>query len=626
MNAISKTLLPAAGLAVALGAVMADEKSGFAPSAVTRDDVTPCLFEVPAPRGLILDRAGRVLADTVVARQVLLAIPVDGGESAEHYIESVHDRLSQAPDSLRALLHMPSEPTLKKHFQFRRRLPLVISDPLEMADDSTVRKEATDAGFLLRPVYLRHYPGDRTAAHLIGHLGSDFIPEHGLLRQREPLWRTTVGKSGIEGAMDKALSGQPGLMSVAFDDACRPVSQDTIEAPQAGNAVVLTLDLAVQRSVESALRQAGRPGAAVILDSRTGDLLASASWPTFRPADFAWSVKPAVYQELSESPRAPLFDRALQGNYPPGSVFKPVTAAAAMESRVVSPSERIFCGPELEIAGRIFRNWSDRDEGLFTLSSALVRSCNTYFYELGLRTGDRPLLGWARRFGFGSAPTMVVGTGAGALPGSAPSAQAVANLSIGQGPIDASPLQVALMMGGWCRGFYLPSPRLLQQVQDGQGRLVETRDLRPAVRLGLSETTLNAVNSGLYGVVNHERGTGKAARHEYVPVYGKTGTAQWKNHGRDASVVWFAGFVPNSTPPISFAVVMEGEPGERIFGGSTAAPVASQFLHDVFRRDHEGCIRRGPTSGPVPLQDYTLIESLDVPAAIPLAEPVTLVR
>ena len=607
----------------------AESTATIEPSVLSKTDFTPYLFSLPAPRGLILDRTGQVLAGTVAARQLTLSLNADEYEGLEAYETAVKAKIGGLPDGIREKVFTPDRATLADHFQFRRRLPLVVSEPLHPTRWKSLLQKATESGLNARTVYLRDYPNGPIASHILGYLATDQATPTGPVAQEEPMWREMAGKAGIEASFDELLRGQNGLVILKCDQNGEATTGEIIREPVPGNAVVLTLDLEVQRSVEKALAKTGRSGAAVVLDARNGDVLASASFPDFDPGLFASSISQADFSKLVDDPEKPLYDRAISGAYPPGSVFKPITAIAALNSGAITPQTRFDCGPELEIDGRVFRNWSENDEGQFDLSAALIRSCNTYFYQTAIFTRDRPILEAARSFGFARAPRLPLPVvAAGTLPEHARSDGDLANLSIGQGEVTASPIQIASMMSAFSRGQVRPEPRLVSQIQTPDDQLVETFRSTVGSRLGGHDYFRQYVNTGLWGVVNHERGTAKAARHDFVPVYGKTGTAQWQNHGKKANVVWFTGFVPNSTPPISFAVAVEGKPGESLFGGSTAAPVASQFLHEIFSSKHKGTVKRAPRSLAYRTDDYPLFpaEHPEIIQAIPVAEPVLFIR
>jgi penicillin-binding protein 2 len=594
----------------------------FHPDAKTDADVTPYLFSIPAPRGQILDRMGRALARTVVKYKLTLSLPQEKDESLEMFTAAVRERLLVAQKGLSGVVIFPEDADLKSYFAHRRRLPLAVSSLLDPDKDVAVLKKAEMLGFGKRGIYVREYPNGQTAAHVLGHLGLTGTPLRGPVQQREFFWQDNEGKSGVEYTYDEWLRGTTGLMIQGYDKDAQKAGRDLIAAPLPGADLILTLDLKIQQAVEEAMTEADRPGAVVVMNAYNGDILAMASFPTFDPNAFVPRISHTEYSALSSDGRSPLFNRAACAAYPPGSVFKPIVALASLDSGAVAAGDYYECGPKLVIAGREFKNWSDSDQGLFSLRGALIRSCNTYFYQSAIDTGFDPIMRVAWELGLATKPDIrLPGIATGSLPTSVPSLHGLVNLSIGQGDVLASPLQMASVMTAFASRIERPKPKLVSQIQTQSGEML--RQFAAMVKsLNYHEHDMRYVRSGMYGVVNHVSGTAKSARMDYVPVCGKTGTAQWSNKGKMTNVVWFTGFVGNSSPPIAFAVALEGQPGERIFGGSTAAPVASKFLAKMFD-ENGGCnVHRAARTTPYPLETYTIIQPViaiaqPVPAAAP---------
>jgi len=408
------------------------------------------------------------------------------------------------------------------------------------------------------------------------------------VRARGHLRDRRVGRIGVERAYNELLRGRHGyslmIRNLAFEDG-RPVPElDYLRAerPTPGDDLVLEIDMALQRVVESALAATGRPGAAVFIDPCSGAVRALASCPGFDPNTFTSGDAEAIRSLLSD-PRRPLVNRATQGIYAPGSVFKVIVAAAALEEGVIREDSLFECAHEHRVAGRTLRCMADPGHGEVAVSRALTVSCNIFFYQAVERLGARALLGWARDFGF-DAPTGIdlPGERSGTLPradgagGIAPTTLAL--LGIGQGPIAVTPLQVA-------RGFAAIAA-------DGPAMRPHVARLEPRVSsvFALSPHVREAVVKGLKGVVHDPDGTAYRAFHEPplpgersfagefpgVEVAGKTGTAE--RSGRPPNA-WFAGFAPVDKPEIAFAVVIEGGG----HGGDTAAPAAARMLGAYFR-------------------------------------------
>lgn len=567
-------------------------EAAFVPGSGTRTDVKPYYFAIPAPRGQILDRKGRPLAQNSVVRHVQLTVPAAQRGTIETYTAWLEATLANLKQDLPAA-RMPDVELLKRHYHDRRELPVTVSDALpgEAAIDSKKHPHAN-----VRTEYVRHYPQGDMAAHLLGYVSAEGAPPAGAILRGEPLWQRTRGASGLEAAFNTQLTGTDGTLCVTLSDAGIIEYEQVFVAPQAGRDLVTTLNFDTQRMAETALAQSGKRGAVVIVDAFTGDIRAMASNPRFDPNAFASGISSAAFTELTQNIDGPLFDRAVQGSYPPGSVFKPIVVFAGLRAATVDAFREFDCGPTLMIDGREFDNWSKDDRGWFNARAAIIRSCNTYFYQSAMITRDAPILYMAHEFGFGQAPVLPLKASAGSLPKRAPSNHDLANLSIGQGVTEASPLQVAMAMATMANGACRPRPRLVMQTQSQSGQVADVASPCREALMPVSATDLESVRHAMFGVVNHVNGTGKAARLKKVAVFGKTGTAQWVLRGAKANVVWFAGYV-DTQPPLAFAVTVEGNANQTgLSGGGTAAPIIAKVLKDIEARPSAHAVKYEPGS------------------------------
>ena len=601
------------------------EIESFKPTEVNNPEVTPLLFSIPAPRGRILDRQGKVLADTAVMRELTVSLPTSDKETSKDFIRSIRNTISTLPDPFKDSALELSDEDLEDHFIHRRRLPVVITKPL--VPDTEALAKVTDGAIGTRAVYMRSYPHGDIAAHVLGRMSPSEEVLKGPIRQEENYWRSSVGITGIEKSQNNSLAGVPGKLILGVNPGAMIISKDLLEAPTAGADVVTTLDLPLQKAAQGALAETERPGAIVVMNAVNGDILAMASEPTYSPGDFVPSVDNATYSRLVSSEAKPLFNRAISAAYPPGSTMKPIVGLAALQSGAVRPYETFVCGPELEIDGRIFRNWSDKDQGHFNLRAALIRSHNSWFYQAAMQTRDKPILIVAKRFGLSTAPDLPLDqVSAGSLPEKAPSNQGLANLSIGQGTTSATPIQIARMMAGFCNGTQLPSPRLIMQTQNQDGTVITST---PPTGERFRRSPLHEmayVKNGLHAVVNHAQGTGAKARTAGLSISGKTGTSQWSNNGEQTTVVWFTGYVTNTVPQISFAVALEGKPGEVIYGGANAAPVIHQTLSEGLNPESGSFVKRPRHSRETLILRDNLNREADIisepiPKAIPVTSP-----
>lgn len=561
------------------GALLAQPSArSFVQGAATRPDVRPFFFSIPAPRGQILDRKGRPLAQSVAMERLQILVPASERGSLERYAAWIDGQIKSLPKDSPIIVELNPE-SLKRHHEHRRELPLSIT--ALMSEKTAGEIKIDNPHINRRTEYVRSYPGGDLAAHVIGYIAADGAPPAGPVTPNEPLWQRTGGVTGLEAACNKQLTGTDGVLNVMISDEGKIEHEQVFSEPVAGQDVVTTLNLETQQLAEKALAESKHRGAVVLVDASTGDLRALASNPRFDPNAFAQGISSADFRELTSDINGPLFDRSAQASYPPGSVFKPIVVMAGIAAQTVDPAQTFECGPTLLIDGREFDNWSKDDHGLFDARAAIIRSCNTYFYQSAMITRDRPILFVAHEFGYGKAPALPLKTTAGSLPAAAPSNSDLANLSIGQGVTEASPVQVAYAMATIANGACRPHPRLVMQYQTQTGTITAAQAPTRDALIPVDASAVEIVRHAMFGVVNHERGTGKNARLQKVAVFGKTGTAQWVLRGQKANVVWFAGYV-DTAPPLAFAVMIEGDPGEGgMSGGSTAAPVIAKVLRDI---------------------------------------------
>jgi penicillin-binding protein 2 len=355
-----------------------------------------------------------------------------------------------------------------------------------------------------------------------------------------------------------------------------------------GDALHLTLDLALQQEAERSLRD--QVGAVVALDPRDGAILAMASAPSFDPNRFARRLQPADWRALLDSPNHPLQNRAFQNTYAPGSIFKPIVALAALEAGVVSPSDTVFCAGAARIYNHSFRCWKRGGHGRVNLHAALRESCDVYFYHLAPRLGIEAIAAQARSFGLGT-PTGIrlLGEKSGLVPDPRWSLAArrhpwypgeTVSVAIGQGPLLTTPLQMATVTAALANGGSLVTPHFVA---------AEAAPPRP---VAVDSRALELVRNAMVAVVN-ENGTGGAARLRGVAVAGKTGTVQvvGQRTPTDGAVVpwelrdhaWFVSFAPADSPRL--VVVVFVEHGGK--GSAAAAPIAKR-LHEIHFADAPG--------------------------------------
>lgn len=558
-------------------------------SILNRKDARTITLKIPAPRGQIVDRNGEPMAQNEVAYQVALQFEQFQDVDREYVVEWARKRTA----SLEGLVRYVEEKTddeLYDHYRHRRWLPLYLSGQMSDKEAQEVESKLMK-GLVLSPLYRRVYPENDLAAHIIGYSGSIGKLPTGSINFNEPLWEDTEGRAGLEKIYDRELRGDPGAIRLLFDENGNKLLEEQSKRPRPGGTLVSTLNLKWQKLAEKVLRNGCSKGAFVVIDVITGEVLVMASRPSFDLNAFIPSISTGDFKELQEDPGNPLFGRAFQSAYPPASAYKPVVALAALNDGTVNERTLVYSPASIRIGNHNFRNWTKTPEGDINVKRALARSCNTWFYKVGMDVGPSVFLGLSRRLGLGNKTGLPL---MGETPGLVPSNEWMmrnegrrildgdtANMSIGQGSLLASPLQVAQMMAGIGNGGALPKLSLVSQVQDSRGRVIKASIPERRNWLGLDPGAVKVVREGMYDVVSKGYGTGKAGGLSYTTLAGKTGTAQWGPTRLNQRLAWFAGFLPYDNPRYAFAVLYEGKPGQTVSGGRMAAPMVRNFFEPL---------------------------------------------
>ena len=572
----------------------APPEPAFQPSWETQKLARNYTFAIPAPRGQITDRNGVPLAQTRVSHNLAINFPspptFNDAQAARYIDEQV--RLATAYTGRRIEID-PAKAI--KHFKERGTLPFVIAQDLKSSEMDRLKK-VNAPGLITVPLYLRSYPEGSVAAHVVGFVGRQGGFQNGPVENGELLWPEYEGRDGLEKSFNSQLTGKVGLMQVSYDKEGRKSSEKIITPPRPGQNVITTLDLAVQKSVEKSLRVARRPAAMVAIDPHNGDVIAMASEPAFDPNIYVPSASQDVLDKLMKDPFNPLYPRAFRAAYPPGSVFKIITGLAAMNEGIVDPGDEFSGEAVMTIDGRKFHNWKKSDSGQLNFVEALTQSCNTYFYKMGLKTGHKVMLDYSKRLGLGSKTGIPIGSEEDGnlitteymlkhhkqrvMSGD------VANMSIGQGATQCTPLQVAQAMSTIASEGTVFQTRLVLQVQDIDDRITFGYDVRARDQIEIRRDVMKALKAGMVSVVSGHGGTGHAAAVSGFKVGGKTGTAQWGAGKTEKVAAWFAGFAPIENPQYAFAAVYEGKPGDHdVHGGTYVAPIVGRVLKDILKRE-----------------------------------------
>ncbi|SRR5579862_100242 len=562
-----------------------------APSWETQRQARTYLLDIPAPRGLITDGKGTPLAQTRVGYNLALEFP-GPDETDTALLIFAHETM----EAVRKVVDRPfivSDAQILKHYRNRGLLPLDIVRDLPPSGVEAIQQAAIPH-ITLHPVYQRFYPNGPLAGAVIGYAGKSGRALDGPIQNNELLWPEAEGREGIEQAFNAQLTGKVGQMNLAFDANGIKTGEKIVLPPQPGYNVITTLDADIQRMAEQALEKGAKRGAVVILDPNNGDVLALASWPTFNPNVFVPAISPEAFKALANDPNIPLLPRAYRSAYPPGSTFKVIVGLAALESGAIKPDSEFSCPAALQVGNRTFHNWKKTGAGMLNFVEALTQSCDTYFYQVGIKTGSKPIDEWAVKAGLGAKTGIpIFGEAEGRVPTDEYMEKVygrkllngdIANLAIGQGDLLVTPLQLAQAMGAIGNGGALYQTRLVRQVQTLDSRVVTAYEVRLKGNLDIKPEILAQIKKGMVGVVSGRNGTASAARIDNVSVAGKTGTAQWgpKNHERTAA--WFAGFAPADKPKYAFAALYEGAAGlSDVHGGVYAAPLVAKVLRELFK-------------------------------------------
>lgn len=576
-------------------------------------------ISLDAPRGRILDRNGKLL----VTNRPSLAVALD---PADERIRSLIVRAQSATKSddptraeiretlgpLASMLGMDVQEVFDKITDSRvealRPRVIAVDVPLDVVAQLSEQNQRFP-GVRVEQVAVREYPYKSIGAHVLGYTG-EISQEQ--LKQSDPMagyeLGDVVGKAGIEAQYERVLQGDKGRRLIEVNASGKPIRIVNEEAPVAGRDIRLTIDIEVQRVAEEQLAYAiaeahrqgfknAKAGAVVVLDVKTGEVLAMASAPTYDPAVFLGGISQAEWKALTDkSSEYPLNNRAIMGAYPPASTFKAVTGLAGLEAGITYSGKRYYCPGKWTEMGEQWPKWCWKKSGHGDISfdGGIEESCDTVFYEIGYEFYKRKreeLQSFARSFGLGSKLGIdLPGELRGRVPDAAwkkeynrdyPEWQTwlpgdTVNLAIGQGDMLVTPLQMAAVYAGIANGGTVMRPHVLKEVLDAEGAVARAYQPEVAARVPVSAEHLSIMRNALVRVTRS--GTAAAAFRGFdIPVAGKTGTAQVA--GKD-DFAWFCAFAPADAPKYAVAVVVE----QGGHGGSVAAPAARNVLAKLFGR------------------------------------------
>lgn len=542
---------------------------------------------IPPSRGIIYDRFGIPIAQNAQNYRVVIV---------REDVEDVDEAIAQ----VRRLIDMDESDIERARKEMARRspfVPITLADQLSWEDIAEVAINAPALPGITPDVGLsREYPLGADFAHIVGYVGpvSDYDLEK--LENPNPLLQIPefqIGKIGVETKLETQLRGRAGTKRIEVNAGGRVMRELSRDDFTPGEDLQLTIDHGLQNYAQT--RLADESAGSVVIDIETGDLVAMASTPAFDPNLFVRGISSKDYNALRDNKFKPLFNKTVQGLYPPGSTFKMMTGLAALRAGVISPGETVFCGGYMPLGGRRFHCWKRGGHGKMDLNNAITQSCDVYFYEAAKRVGPERMAELCREFGLGQRHDLPLSAvQPGILPEPKWKAQArgerwnpgeTLNTAIGQGDVLTSPLQLAIMTARLASGRAVV-PRLVRSINGVEVPIAE------APPLNVSSNLMNIMRKAMWNVSNGRRGTARRSRivAEGIEMAGKTGTSQVRNitvaeraRGvtRNDQLPWerrdhglFVAFAPFDKPKYAIATVVEHGGG----GSSAAAPPSRDIL------------------------------------------------
>ena len=561
----------------------------------TQKQARAYILGIPGPRGQIVDRHGSPLAQTRVSHNLGISFPTPLTMTDPQVLAFAHQQVLTARAVIGRPITLTQEQVLK-HYKNRGVVPMLIAQDLKSPEIENFNRLKPEH-LTLQAVYQRYYPNGQLAGHILGYAGRAGRMPDGVMQNNELLWPDAVGREGLEQSFDDQLHGKNGQYNISFDASGKKSSEQISINPQPGYNVVTTLDTDLQRLCERTLEHGVKRGAMVFIDPNNGEILAMASWPNINPNWFIPTISEEAFKALNDDPNIPLIPRAYRSSYPPGSVFKVATGLAALQEHVVDIDDEFQCPGSMTIGHINFRNWKSSHAGSLNFCEALTQSCNTWFYQVGIKTGSRRMADWAGKLGLGARTGIPLASEAGGrIPNDEYMKKAhgrkmfdgdLASFAIGQGDVEITPLQMAQAMATVGNGGTLYQSRLVKQVQSIDGQIVNAYPIRARGDLGIDARIMKEMRKAMSQVVSSRSGTAGKASVPGVRVAGKTGTAQWGGHGKERTAAWFAGFAPAENPRYAFAAVYESEirNANDVHGGTHAAPLIGRVLREVFANE-----------------------------------------
>jgi len=569
------------------------------PTWETQKQARTFVLGIPAPRGQITDRNGKPLAQTRLSYNLAINFPTPLDWQDGRIVAFARQQITLASGLLNRAIPLSDE-AIVNHYRNRGVLPLDLVEDLSPQELGVVQRGVT-ANLLLRQTYVRFYPNGPLAGHILGYTGREAPLSIRPIENNDLIFSDSQGREGLEQVFDNELRGQPGQLHVTYSADGNKMSERIARPPIPGYNVVCTIDEDIQRICENVLAKDTRQGAIVVLDPNNGEIIAMASNPGFNPNEFVPVIKKDVFERYNTDPHDPLVPRAYRSAYPAGSTFKVFVGFAALETGKIKPGTEFSCPTAFTVGNHTFANWKKTSAGNLNFVEALTQSCNTWFYQVALKIGAKPIIEYANLLGLGKKTGIPLrAENAGNIPTDEYMLRVhkreikqgdVANMAIGQGDILITPLQMAQAMGGIAMAGKLHQTRLVKQVQTIDNKVIAAYPDRLREDIPVDPNVDQTLRKAMLGVVYDDQGTAHSAQVKGVKVAGKTGTAQWGPESKQRTAAWFAGYMPAEAPEYAFAALYEGDPNDNtVHGGSHAGPLIGKVFKEIYqlKKSREG--------------------------------------
>lgn len=595
---------------------------------------------IPAIRGRILDREGRVIADSKPSFD-LRVVPGQLQPSIEESLMHIQKLLNWSDKETQNMIQKIKVQNKHDPFTIKRDIS---RNEIAIIQAHQIRL----TGVKIEVIPSRKYIYGSLGSHLLGYLGEIGKKDLQAMKEKEQNGESEEyglgefwGLSGVEKKFEKDLKGIDGIEPVIEDVWGRQIRVDSVggllpsfqaRPDKEGMDLVLAMDLDLQLIAEKMLEN--KRGSVIAMDPRSGEILAMTSSPTYEPEKFARGVESSYWRKVIFDPDKPLYNRSIQGVYPPASTFKVITAAAVLGEHVSKPNEQVYCPGYYRIGREVKKCWKHEGHGYVDLKRALQVSCDTFFYEMSRRLGVDTIAKYAREFGLGER------TGFPLSPieekGLVPTQEwkkkvykkpwvegETLSVAIGQGAMSVTPIQMAVAYAAIANGGMLVEPYAALRTQTYNGEVIENFEGKDKRKVSISEEDLEKISNGLSAVVNEPGGTAFwTVRSKLTKIVGKTGTAQVV--GRRSAVriknhAWFIGYAPQEDPEILVTVVVE----EGEHGSSAAGPIAKAMIEQYITKKNlaEGIIPEMIPEPAMPTKSQATMqqELLQNPALAPIS-------